>query len=493
MDIHPVENAPLISSSTVAQQPLIADDNNNHNHNILLPSSTTTNNDLAAVDNDNNDLYFPNPNLFNPTALETIKWWAEFTSIHGMYYIFERGHFQRWKKLAWSIVVISCTISLLIAIRDEFNSYTEYNVDTNTKTIIPTSLSFPKVTLCNANGGIDATLQHSTGIIEPKNEEELVLISQPLTEFILKTQFNNQVYASRDELMEVWTPVITQVGQCFEFVTNEKVFYPGINAGMLVYTWLNQSSYPDSTEWAGINVLVGGNSNNSNNDLVIASPVLVPPGAVSFISLTKQEIQREENKPLNCIPGGNTVDACRMICIMEATKEMCGCRIMGDDDTTLDYCNSSNDECRNSMNDDDILSICQTCAYPPLPPCKEQTYTTSYSAGRISQKKIEEAKQLTSSATGSSMQGQDYNELSNNLAVIHINFASIQYIQTTETKSTSTWQLFSNLGGSFGFFMGISIISIVEFFVELIGLRLVPRLWGRNELYGIGQKKDKFD
>ena len=91
------------------------------------------------------------------------------------------------------------------------------------------------------------------------------------------------------------------------------------------------------------------------------------------------------------------------------------------------------------------------------------------------------------------MQGQDYNELSNNLAVIHINFASIQYIQTTETKSTSTWQLFSNLGGSFGFFMGISIISIVEFFVELIGLRLVPRLWGRNELYGIGQRKDKFD
>ena len=90
------------------------------------------------------------------------------------------------------------------------------------------------------------------------------------------------------------------------------------------------------------------------------------------------------------------------------------------------------------------------------------------------------------------MDDDDSELLSTNLVVIHINFASIQYEKTTETKSTSTWQLFSNLGGSFGFFMGISIISIVELFVELIGLRLLPRLWGVTSLYGIGQK-EKFD
>jgi hypothetical protein len=72
-----------------------------------------------------------------------------------------------------------------------------------------------------------------------------------------------------------------------------------------------------------------------------------------------------------------------------------------------------------------------------------------------------------------------------NFASIHVNFQSIRYDETTETKATSRS---SNLGGSFGFFMGISLISICEFFVELIGLRLLPRLWERPQLYGIGQR-----
>ena len=30
--------------------------------------------------------YFPSPSIHNPTALEVTKFWAENTSIHGMYY-----------------------------------------------------------------------------------------------------------------------------------------------------------------------------------------------------------------------------------------------------------------------------------------------------------------------------------------------------------------------------------------------------------------------
>jgi len=497
MDIHPpVENEPLISSSSLVEDASLTVEDNN------TPSSDDNNNNPSSITDVNNDDYFPNPSLHNPTALETIKWWAEYTSIHGMYYIFERGHFQRWKKFTWSIVVSVCFITLLIAIISEFKSYNDYNIDTTTKTVIPTSLHFPNVILCNANGGVDGSLQNSTGIIEPRNEEELMSISQSLTDFIVRTQFNNKVYntSSSDELNEVWSTIITQYGLCYEFKTDESVFIPGINAGLIVYTWLNQSSYPIGVDWAGVHVLIGGNNNNSNNDneskdnnndnnsnnnnvVSQSGTVLVPPGAVSFISLLMQDIQREENKPLNCLPGGTTIDECRLNCIMDATRAKCGCRIIGDTTANsegLDYCNSTDDVCRESINDDDV-SICQTCAYPPLPPCKEQTYTTSYSAGRISQNLIQE--------TANQQQETNFNELSNNLAVIHINYASIQYTSTTETKSTSTWQLFSNLGGSFGFFMGISIISIVEFFVELIGLRLIPRLWGREELYGIGKKK----
>lgn len=343
MDIHPpVENEPLISSSSLVEDAsltvednntLSSDDNNNNNNNN--PSTTIEH---------NNDDYFPNPSLHNPAALETIKWWAEYTSIHGMYYIFERGHFQKWKKFAWLIVVASCFITLLIAIVSEFKSYNEYNIDTTIKTVIPTSLHFPNVILCNANGGVDGSLQNSTGIIEPRNEEELLSISQSLADFIVRTQFNNKVYntSSSDELNEVWSTIITQNGLCYEFNTNESVFVPGINAGLVVYTWLNQSSYPVGVDWAGVHVLIGGNNNNYDNDeednnvVSQSETVLVPPGAVSFISLSMQDIQREENKPLNCLPGGTTtIDECRLNCIMDATRAKCRCRIMGDTTYTI--------------------------------------------------------------------------------------------------------------------------------------------------------------
>ena len=80
-------------------------------------------------------------------------------------------------------------------------------------------------------------------------------------------------------------------------------------------------------------------------------------------------------------------------------------------------------------------------------------------------------------------------DIYNNFMHIHVNYDSIRYKETTESKSSGVWQLFSNLGGSFGFFMGISLISIVVLVVELMGLRLLRRLWGEKRLFGIGQKK----
>ena len=472
--------------------------------------------------------YFPSPSIHNPTALEVTKFWAENTSIHGMYYMFERGHFKTYKTILWSAFVLTCASLLLWALIAEFQDFGQYNVDTSTKTIIPTSLAFPKVTLCNANGGVDGMKQNRTGIVEPRNDEELSMIVQSVDEFILYTEYNNKVLYNNEQqsggdydsggasldLEQVWKPVITQSGMCYSFTTNEKVFVPGINGGLLVHTWLNQSSYPQDVAWAGVQVFVTPNdlldgntkgedsssseSNTVNQHNVISqSGTLVPPGAVSFVSVEMHDSQRETDAPWSkCIPDGKSVDRYRMEFIMCSAREKCNCRLIGDGSSTqLDYCNSTNHECISTIGEEELSdeqrdsAIYEKCEFPLYPPCQEQIYSMSYSAGRISQTKMNDAKPSSSTTT---MDDDDSELLSTNLVVIHINFASIQYEKTTETKSTSTWQLFSNLGGSFGFFMGISIISIVELFVELIGLRLLPRLWGVTSLYGIGQK-EKFD
>ena len=79
-------------------------------------------------------------------------------------------------------------------------------------------------------------------------------------------------------------------------------------------------------------------------------------------------------------------------------------------------------------------------------------------------------------------------KLSIDFAAIHINYDSIRYEETTESKSTSPSTLVSNLGGSFGFFMGISMISIVELFVELFALWLMPMLWGEAFVWHWAEK-----
>jgi hypothetical protein len=90
-----------------------------------------------------------------------------------------------------------------------------------------------------------------------------------------------------------------------------------------------------------------------------------------------------------------------------------------------------------------------------LLPCQEQQYQTTYSARQISQNFA----QYLESALGLSTV-----KLATNFASIHINYETIRYDETTETKSTSRSQLFYNLGGSFGFFMGISLMSNVNLF-----------------------------
>ena len=237
-----------------------------------------------------------------------------------MYYILESGHFEPWWKAAWWAFVLTMFAGLLWALVSEFQDFAKYSVDTSTRAVVPASLKFPRVTLCNANGGRDANLMEETGISEPRDEGELTAISQPLEEFITYTRFNKRVY-SEDELSQVWTPTITLLGMCFAFATNESIYVPGISAGLTIHAWLNQSSYPDAAAWAGVHVIVDNDTGDRAGSSTSSGMVIVPPGAVLFVGMSMHEMHREEDGPWsNCIPAGadngtRTVEQCQVECM----------------------------------------------------------------------------------------------------------------------------------------------------------------------------------
>mmetsp|Transcript_30923 Transcript_30923/g.45724 ORF Transcript_30923/g.45724 Transcript_30923/m.45724 type:complete len:531 (+) Transcript_30923:125-1717(+) len=423
--------------------------------------------------------YFPSPNIKDATAFEAASFWSENTSIHGAYYVLERGHFRVWKKVVWTAIELVAAIGLLIVLALEFQEFSNYDVKSSTAAVVPTSLPFPEVTICNTNM-YDSYLQNATGILQPENDEELNAISQPFEDFILDTAFNVKDYVN---LTDAWTPVITPFGRCYTFSTDDQVFVPGSAAGLDVSLWLNQSAYEDATLAAGVYVFVTQKGTTITEQ---APMVVVPPGAASFISVSLTKYEREQDEPWSRCVGKAPKDssqACRANCINELTVQKCGCRILGDSlNPGLRYCNSSDFNCTLKASIDEELLLCTGCS---VPPCEEEVYFSQYSAARISIKAAQSIENEYNSTR------DEMTSFASNYVRILVNYRFIEYELMTESKATSTSQLISNLGGNFGFFMGISMISIIEF-MELLCLRLLPRLWGNRQLFGIGQKQ-KFD
>eukprot|EP00566_Odontella_aurita_P016647 CAMPEP_0113583786 /NCGR_PEP_ID=MMETSP0015_2-20120614/32720_1 /TAXON_ID=2838 /ORGANISM="Odontella" /LENGTH=248 /DNA_ID=CAMNT_0000488721 /DNA_START=32 /DNA_END=775 /DNA_ORIENTATION=+ /assembly_acc=CAM_ASM_000160 len=242
--------------------------------------------------------------------------------------------------------------ALMFVLVEEFRGYFEYSINTSVKTIIPNSLSFPQVTVCNHNK-YDSSLQNSTGIYEPMNEEQVNAISQPFSDFMLTTEFNQVSY---DNLTQVWTPVITSMGRCYSFVTDEQVFKPGVTAGLYAEMWLNQSNYENTTSTAGVDIFVTQAGSAITDQ---TTPVSVPPGASSIaISLIRYDRTGVQEKPWSGCYGfapEYSNEVCRADCIDAATREICGCRLLGDSKgPELRYCNSTDDACTSEIGDQAI-------------------------------------------------------------------------------------------------------------------------------------------
>lgn len=306
-----------------------------------------------------------------PTIIQTCELWSECTSIHGMYYAFNREHFKPWKQTIWAILVIIAATALLWALVTEFQDFAQYNLDTTTRTIISSMLEFPRITICNSNAMYaPSAVMRNANETEPTNEEELIAISQPLEEFILYTEINEKKYTTQEELKSIWTPTITHNGLCFSFKTDEKVYVPGSLSGLQVWTWLDQQSYRPSTTWAGVPVFVSSGSDTMASSQTNGA-VRIPPGSASSVALNMQEYHREEQHPWSyCISGEETVEACRLDCIASATSIKCGCRIIGDTSSTLPYCASSSDYNCTSFMTEVELEVCASCSM--LLPCREQ-------------------------------------------------------------------------------------------------------------------------
>mmetsp|Transcript_5828 Transcript_5828/g.16347 ORF Transcript_5828/g.16347 Transcript_5828/m.16347 type:complete len:475 (-) Transcript_5828:2124-3548(-) len=401
--------------------------------------------------------------------------WAQGTSIHGVPYVTDSIQWRLWKRATWIVLVLVSAAFMIWQISELIAQYRNFDIITDTATVNKATLEFPEVTVCNANM-YSKSLKNATGIIDPKNEEELIQISTPLEQEIFTTWFNGIELNTS----EYWRPaIVSDMGLCWVFHTNQTVRRPGFYGGLKFWMTLQQDDYEEFAPWAG--ALVWTLQPGSEPTVLKASNG-AKPGKETFFPMDYTDVQRERTAPWARCKGEApqyTQSKCRNTCYDDWVRENCGCRNLQDtSDTSLRFCERFNEDDTNCFNEildlqDEILGNCGC----DLPPCTEQLYETTLT-------ELDASETLIASWSKEFNITEDY--IRKNFISVTVNFKSMQYDKLTESKGMTFAQLLGAIGGSMGFFLGISLVSIFELLGDLIGMRLIPRLFGHKKLYGVG-------
>lgn len=410
----------------------------------------------------------------DPSVYDVFYEWSQGTSVHGLVYVTDNVHFRWYRQVVWALLVAIGTILMIWQIQDLVSSYREYSVIQSTRLIVPASLPFPDVTVCNANPTLHSKTKTTTSV---STEEELRSISQPFDNFMWLTYFNLHPL---EPIEQYWAPVWTPFGQCWKFSTSSRVDTSGFFGGLKFVANIDHDEYLDTTEQAGIFLFV----TQPNTTILFDELDLVAlaPGRSHLVYLEKTVVNRERRHPWTyCDDSALSQATCRSACFHQAIRETCKCRQWGDPEPDLLFCDDD-DDCPENL-PVDAFDDCD-CS---LQPCFEEQYKVTASAATpavpFSVKEVE----LLNKDYDLNITLDDYYA---NVVEALINFASIREEIITEKRAQSFLQLLSSIGGTMGLYVGISAISLLEIFGELFLLRFLPRYFNIRKLYGIGSKSE---
>mmetsp|Transcript_14469 Transcript_14469/g.23947 ORF Transcript_14469/g.23947 Transcript_14469/m.23947 type:complete len:548 (+) Transcript_14469:50-1693(+) len=407
-----------------------------------------------------------------PTVSDVVHQWATEASIHGVPFVLHI-HIKAWRRMVWACISLTALGVMIFHMHQLVVAYRQYNLNSNVEIASPPTLPFPEVTICNV-GTIQISKVLDTQIVEPSNEEELIKISQSRADFIRVSSFDHKEL----ELAENWKPIITHNGLCWRFNTNNRITLPGDDTydGLRVLLYVNSEEYAPGMNGvvpSGIHVFVAQPNTTATSQMSIG---FVRPGEVTFMALERTMIQRETQKPWSKCKGEApyyTQQMCRENCLFENHRQEYGCRKTGDPIPDLNYCgaNATTRIAVDGTSYDDRVRECvnQNCS---IPTCYEESYSTTVSSLSLDGRNASEA-----------------DLIENEMIILRINYASMKETRVTETKAVTASQLFGNIGGLMGLYLGISSLSVIEILGELFLLRLLPRMFGNRRLYGVGSKE----
>ena len=412
-----------------------------------------------------------------------------------------------------SIFLISatyCTFSICISL----TKYFQYDIVTSIEIIPENPANFPAVSFCNlkrfnktnvTNAFIDEALKgENYSIIEDiddfyvlndilsaiflKQDEKLKRSSSfEINEMLLQCNFN-WISCNSDDFDYFFDPLY---GNCYTF--NQKSIsregrLPGPNYGLSVDFFVGNPNMDSKYEMNdGIIVVV---HNKSTMPLLNNDRILVGTNAEIDLKVARTFISKLGPPYSDCIKNEDNIDSefykfivnklkmtytqeyCFELCLQQIVTNECNCSTNWFElFENTSFCNKDKIKCSTDVVGD-ILSNkkadlnsncvkkcplkCETVEYKIT--TSRANYPTPWSTSLLSKHKI-----INSS-------GLSNDTIEKAVLRVHVYYESMTYTAITETESITALTLFSNIGGTLGLCLGISILSLSKVFNLIIYL-----------------------
>ena len=454
----------------------------------------------------------------------TFKKYIESTTAHGVVRIFSSKSIIR--RLFWLVIVLAAAGGCLYNISDRIRFLISAPTSTTISVNRESRLDFPAVTVCNLNrfrrdvldavnltdfmqaafllvddsGACDDIVQSvrddpSSGGVNPLREvvyEELSYIARSvLDDFIFDCYFAGE----KCNVSEMFEPIFTSLGICYTFNYAARMGGrrrlsangTGQRQGLQLFVNVDQDVYTTPIE-AGVKIAIHPPSEPPLPD---DQGIGIPTGRNAFISIRQKSIidqtgrackSNDEISDLNFLQGEYTSyseSACLVDCMQTSMANSCRCISSRDfyapDRDSNDYLGLPN------CTLDDICCIVgelllpSECECPAA--CTSLSYDTSLSYSKFPADFISVS--LAEAFINSTITPQTFPA---NLLGISVYFETLNIETQTTSYSYSFIALLSDIGGQLGLFLGVSVISIMEF-----GTWIVDEV--KNRILGISEKK----
>ena len=402
------------------------------------------------------------------------------------------------KRLLWVGVVLGATIGCLITISDRIIYLRSGPTATTISAVRHSTLTFPAVTLCNLNnlrvqGILEETnltnlVEFATLLLSGEGtdlevcnqllesvaipgtdlgsitfEELVVQASQPVDDFIQGCFFAGEPCGN---ISEVFEPVFTNLGICYTFNSGRmRPLFESSGTGQRqgLQLVLNIDQLSNSTTILDIGLMIAVNS-QSEPPLPGNLGIGVPAGRNVFISFKQKNMQDQTKR--NCssdsdisnlmfLQGDYTSyseSACLLDCMHTTIADNCECigsRSFYSPDTAR---HSQLPNCALEKTCCILNTISSNCNCPRA--CSSILYETTVSYSSLPS---EELRSLASAL------GLPSSLFPNDFLTVSAYFETLNVESETTSSVYSFIALLSDIGGQVGLFLGLSVISVLDF------------------------------